>query len=281
MNGLANFKLSNGVELPPFVLGTNYMEYPVLKQAVKASLKAGCFAFDTAPNYVSEKILGRILRELQDELGISRETYFVQTKLDWNSEISGKVLDSFDHSLKILELEYIDSYLIHWPYPDFYVKDWLILEQLYDSGRVRSIGVCNFHRRHWDILLNSDIRILPHINQIELHPLRICKDLVEYCGSLGIITQAYSPTCSMIKPIIEDEILNQLASKYNVSLVSLILRWHYQRGIIPVSRSTNPDRILANFNIGGFLISDSDVDLINGLDMDYKFIVESFGCPGF
>jgi len=278
---MENFCLSNSVKIPSTVLGTNYMDYPRLKEVVKAAFQSGCFALDTSPNYASEKLLGRILKELEEELGIKREQYFIQTKLDWNAQIEGRVVESFENSLNVLGLGYIDSYLLHWPYPDFFVKDWKTLENLYESGATKSIGVCNFRFRHWEELFKSDIRILPHINQIEIHPYRVCEELIKFCENYSIVTQAYSPTCSMIEPIVNDDILNQLANKYNVSLVQLILKWHNQRGIIPVSRSTNPLRVVQNFDIENFRISHSDMCLINSLDRDYKYIVESYGCPGF
>lgn len=274
-------KLSNGVSIPVVMVGTNGMDYLILKSVVTAAISRGFFAFDTAPNYISEIYLGRVIKELMLEYGYVREDFFVQTKLDWKDQINNNVEGAFKLSLERLGLEYVDSYLMHWPYPDYYIKNWRQMEEFYISGEAKSIGVCNFRERHWSCFFSSDIKVIPHISQIEIHPLRTCTTLLEFCKSKGIVTQAYSPICKMIPQIRDNELLNQLSLKYTCSIPQLILKWHMQRGCVPISKSTNPLRLISNLDCFSLEISEEDMNYINTLNQDYKFMIESWGCPGF
>lgn len=274
-------KLSNGVSIPVVMVGTNGMDYLILKSVVTAAISRGFFAFDTAPNYISERYLGRVIKELMSEYGYVREDFFVQTKLDWKDQINNNVEGAFKLSLERLGLEYVDSYLMHWPYPDYYIKNWRQMEEFYISGEAKSIGVCNFRERHWSSFFSSDIKVIPHISQIEIHPLRTCTTLLEFCKSRGIVTQAYSPICKMIPQIRDNEVLAGLASKYTCSIPQQILKWHIQRECVPISKSTNPLRIISNLDCISLEISEQDMININTLNQDYKFMIESWGCPGF
>lgn len=278
---VAQLSLSNGCHLPQVMMGTNGMDFDTLLSICKAAVDNACNAFDTAPNYVSEQYLGDVIKRLGSEYGINRDQLFIQTKLDWKDQMNKCVEGAFYNSLNRLGLEYIDSYLMHWPYPDTFVSDWKILEKLYKSGVVKSIGTCNFLQRHWDKLLASNIEILPHINQIELHPLRTCDDLLAFCKKHNILTQAYTPICKMLSPIKDNKVLNDLSEKYQTSIPKLILAWHVSRGVVPISKSTKPGRVKDNLSCVELNISSEDLTLITSLNEDYKFMVESWGCPGF
>lgn len=278
---VAQLSLSNGCHLPQVMMGTNGMDFDTLLSICKAAVDNACNAFDTAPNYVSEQYLGDVIKRLGSEYGINRDQLFIQTKLDWKDQMNKCVEGAFYNSLNRLGLEYIDSYLMHWPYPDTFVSDWKILEKLYKSGVVKSIGTCNFLQRHWDKLLASNIEILPHINQIELHPLRTCDDLLAFCKKHNILTQAYTPICKMLPPIKDNKVLNDLSEKYQTSVPKLILAWHVSRGVVPITKSTKPRRVKDNLSCVELNISSKDLTLITSLNEDYKFMVESWGCPGF
>lgn len=278
---LAQVKLRDGGRLPSIMLGTNGMEYSTLHDVCIAAYNEGCYAFDTAPNYKSGQFLGKVIKSLNNEFGIKREQLFIQTKLDWKDQMNGKVEEAVLKSLNILGLEYIDSYLMHWPYPKTFVQDWKLLEKFHHDGLVRYIGTCNYRERHWKMLLDSDIEIIPHINQIEIHPLRTCNTLLEFCKKNSIVTQAYTPICKMLPPIAENATLLSLSEKYKCSIPQLVLAWHIHRGIIPINKTTKPTRIKENFSCTEIHIDIDDIDKITSLNEDYKFMVESWGCPGF
>lgn len=267
---------------PKILVGTNSMSQEALMHSVKAQLKFGLAAFDTAPNYKSEGKLGKIIQDAVEKQNARREDFFIQTKLDCIDQINNNVEGAFYKSLKETGLEYLDSYLMHWPYPDTFVDDWKILEKLYKHGLVRNIGVCNFRERHWKKLLDSNIEILPHINQIEIHPLRTCDELLSFCKDRNISVQAYSPICKMLPPISENKILQSLSEKYGKSIPEIILAWHIHRGVAPITKSSKPSRLTQNINSALTLsLSTDDLNSITALNENYKFFVESWGCPGF
>lgn len=278
---IKHVKLNNGNKMPMFIFGTNMLSKQMLYDVVKKALEEGCRAFDTAPNYPSSVWLGEIFRDLLIELNIKREELFIQTKLDWLDMQNNRIHDSFYEMLKTMQLEYVDSYVMHWPQPDTYVSSWKEMEKLYKKGLVKNIGTCNFLLRHWDIFFRSDIEIVPQINQIELHPLRTCENLVDFCSSKGIVTQSYSPLCKMLQPIKESLVLKELSFKYKCTIPTLILAWHICRGVVPINKTTKSSRIVDNITCLSLNLENEDVLKISKLNQDYKLIVESIACPGF
>lgn len=278
---IESFTLSNGVRVPKIIVGTNGIDYETLKTICLAAMQTGQIAFDTAPNYVSEKHLGKVIHELINDYGFKREDFFIQSKLDWNAQKDGKVLSAVQQSLRTLGIEYLDSYLMHWPYHETFINDWKTMEKIYNDGLVRTIGVCNFRERHWLKLIDSNPSIIPHMSQIEIHPFRNCSSLLEYCTSLGVLSQAYTPLLKMKPKLRENKILLQLAAKHGTSVPHIVLKWHIDRGVIPVTKSTKPHRVEENTKCLDIHLSPEDTTLINSLDEDYKFMLESWGCPGF
>ena len=268
--------------LPKILIGTNALDYATLSNTISVLKGETIIALDTSPNYQTERTIGSILSELRKEKEFNREEFFIQTKLEFIDQCKGQVEKAFYKSLSLLGVEYIDSYLMHWPNPDTFVDDWKILEKIYKQGLVRNIGVCNFRLRHWRKLFDSNIEILPHINQIEIHPLRTCDKLLDFCNTYGINTQAYSPICKMIAPIRDNIILNQLANKYHISIPELILAWHVSRGVSPITKSSTPVRVKNNIESALSISHElKDISAISSLDIDYKYFLESWGCPGF
>ena len=273
--------LNNGVLMPFFFVGTNLPDKETLEKVVRHALSIGCRAFDTSLNYVSSAWLGEVLKNTLSEYGLSREDLFLQSKLDWNWMISNKVEESLQRNLESLGVEYLDAWIMHWPQPETYIESYKTMEVIYKQGKVRSIGVSNFLMRHWETLCSSGITITPQINQIELHPLRTCDELVSFCEEKGIATQSYSPLCKMIPAIKDNQLLCKLAKKYNCSLAQLIIAWHKGRKLVPINKSSKPKRLEENMK-GMFIeLSNEDAMAISSLNQNYKLIIESFACPGF
>ena len=274
-------ELSNGVKMPPIVMSTNWMGYDEMKAVVKAGLECGYRAFDTARDYNNEDIVGRVISECLKELQIPREEIFITTKIGNSQQALGNISEQIDMSLKNLRTEYVDLWLMHWPYPNYYIDTWHKMEKVYESGKVKAIGMANYRVRHFKHLFDAGVTINPHCVQFEFHPMRTANDIVSYCCEHDIKIQAYSPLCRMIEPIRNSAILKNLAEKYGKSIGQIILRWHYQQGIVPVFKSTRPQRIRENFDIFNFEMNDEEIARISSLDEDYKFHLESASCPGF
>ena len=184
----STIRLNNGVEIPQQALGVFKVENDRCAECVRWALEAGYRHIDTAAVYGNERGVGQGIRDS----GVNRQDIFLTTKL-WNDDMrKGRVREAFEESLEKLGTSYVDLYLIHWPVPGVFEKCWAEMETLYRQGRVRAIGVSNFHQYHMEALLKS-ARIIPAVNQIELHPLLTQKPLSAYCRALGIEIEAYRP----------------------------------------------------------------------------------------
>lgn len=251
--------LSNGVKMPSIGFGTYKLgDDNQVSEAVKFSLNLGYRQIDTASFYNNEEGVGRGIKES----GIRREDIFLATKL-WNDDHGyEKAIEAFNESLKKLGVDYLDLYLIHWP-NKLNSETWKAFEELYDKGKVKAIGVCNFKQEHLEELKKS-AKIMPMINQIEIHPYRAQKEMVEYCKDNNIQVVAWGPI--MRGKIFSDPLMVSLAEKYNKSVAQVALRWHLQNGIIPIPKSVNTERIKENLNIFDFNILEEDIIAIDNLD---------------
>lgn len=251
--------LSNGVKMPAIGFGTYKLgDDNQVSEAVKLSLNLGYRQIDTASFYNNEEGVGRGIKES----GIKREDIFLATKL-WNDDHGyEKTIEAFNESLKKLGVDYLDLYLIHWP-NKLNSETWKAFEELYDQGKVKAIGVCNFKQEHLEELKKS-AKIMPMINQIEIHPYRAQKEMVEYCKDNNIQVVAWGPI--MRGKIFSDPLMVSLAEKYNKSVAQVALRWHLQNGIIPIPKSANTERIKENLNIFDFNILEEDIIAIDNLD---------------
>lgn len=276
-----NIKLSNGVELPPIVETTNWMDYPQMKTLVTEGLKIGFRAFDTARDYGNEPIVGRVIKECLEEQGLKREDVFITTKIGNSQQRLGNIEEQIDISLRNLQTDYVDLWLMHWPYPDHYVDTWHKMEKVYKSGKVRAIGMANYRIRHFEHLFKEGVEIMPHCVQFELHPMRTADDIVAYCHERNIAIQAYAPLCRMIKKIRESKELQEIAARHDKSIAQVILRWHIQNHTVPVFKSLKPYRLKENFDIFDFQLSDDEMAQVASLDEDYKYHIESASCPGY
>lgn len=274
-------KFYNGVEYPPIIMATNWMDYPTLKRVVSEGLKIGFRAFDTARDYGNEHIVGRVLRECLKEQNIDRSEIFITTKIGNSQQRLGNIEEQIEISLKNLQTDYVDCWLMHWPYPGFYVDTYRKMEKVYKSGKVHAIGMANCNVRYFEEFFREGIDVVPHCVQFEHHPLRIAQDIQDICNQHNIAIQAYAPLCRMIPKIKESPVLNEIANRLKKTIGQVILRWHYQHHTIPCVKSTKPERLLENFNIWDFQLSDEEVLKINSMDEDYKYHLESASCPGY
>lgn len=273
--------LHNGVKMPPIIMSTNWMDYPTMKKIVTTGLKIGYRAFDTARDYGNEPIVGRVLQECLKEQGLKREDIFITTKIGNSQQKSGDISKQIDISLHNLRTDYIDCWLMHWPYPDYYINTYHKMEKIYKTNKVRAIGIANFQIRHFQKLFESELEIMPHCIQFEHHPLRIANELQVFCNEHNIAIQAYSPLCRMIDQIKNSPILNSISKETGKTIAQIILRWHYQHQSIPCFKSLNSNRLKENFNIWDFELTEDDMQLINSMDCDYKYHLESVSCPGY
>lgn len=278
---MQNIKFHNGIEMPPIIMSTNWMDYPTMKKVVLAGLKIGYRAFDTARDYGNEHIVGRVLKECLKELGIKREEIFITTKIGNSQQKLGNIPEQIEISLNNLQTDYVDCWLMHWPYPDYYIDTYHKMEEVYKTGKVHAIGMANYHVRHFEKLFAAGIEITPHCVQFEHHPMRIADDIIAFCREHQIAVQAYSPLCRMIEPIKNSPILKAIAERTGKTIGQVILRWHYQHESVPCFKSLKPKRLEENFNIWDFELTQEDMAAIHSMDCDYKYHLESASCPGF
>ena len=258
-------KLNNGVEMPYFGLGTwQSNEGPEVKNAVNYALDTGYRLIDTATLYQNERSIGEAIKEN----GVEREKLFITTKL-WNDDQGfEKTLKAYDHSLELLDVEYIDLYLIHWPVTGKYLETWRALEKIYKEGRVRAIGISNFLEVHLNYLLPK-VEIIPAVNQMEFHPYLIQQELVNLCTENSIIYQAWSPI--MQGRVFDIPLLKQFGKKYRKNAAQIVLRWDLQKGVTTIPKSVNQARIISNSEIFDFELTGEEVGLIDALDKNHRF----------
>ncbi|WP_425291292.1 aldo/keto reductase [Bacillus thuringiensis] len=260
--------LHNGVEMPWFGLGVFKVEDgPELVEAVKSAIKAGYRSIDTAAIYGNEKAVGEGIRAGIKEAGITREDLFITSKV-WNSDQGYETtLAAYEESLKKLELDYLDLYLVHWPVEGKYTDTWRALETLYKEERVRAIGVSNFQIHHLqDVLAGAEMK--PMINQVEYHPRLTQKELQAFCKEQGIQMEAWSPL--MQGQLLDNETLQEIAHKYGKTTAQIILRWDLQNEVVTIPKSTKEHRIVANADIFNFELTKEDMEKIDALNENHR-----------
>ncbi|MDR1444650.1 MAG: aldo/keto reductase [Treponema sp.] len=261
------FTLSNGVKIPCIGFGTwQTPDGETAVSSVKAALKAGYRHIDTAAIYGNEESVGRAIKES----GVPRGEIFLTTKL-WNAEHGYEAtLRAFEESAKKLGTGYFDLYLIHWPNPAAFRSNWQeanagtwkAFEELYRAGKVKAIGVSNFHQRHIEPLLKT-AAVAPQVNQIRLCPGCTQDAVVTYCRGKGILLEAYSPLG--VGKIFAAPEMQSFADKYHRSVAQVCIRWSLQRGYLPLPKSVTPQRIAENAQVFDFELSAEDVEKIAGL----------------
>ncbi|WP_084111156.1 aldo/keto reductase [Chryseobacterium taiwanense] len=267
-------KLNNGVEMP--VLGVGSFALPTIQAAddIAFALQNGYRLVDTATNYGNEKEVGEGIKRS----GVKRSELFVTTKL-WIEDFGyDNAIKGFENSLKLLGLDYIDLYILHWPVPtdfDKTVQAYKALEKLYVDKKIRAIGVSNFTIEHLENLMKQT-SVVPAINQVELHPYLIQKDLRGFHKNHGIVTECWGPiggelTNSASNPtapirLLQDYTIVKLAEKYKKVTAQIVLRWHVQNGMIAIPKSQHYERLLYNIDIFDFELTADDMAAIDNLN---------------
>lgn len=261
MNKPALVTLSDGHLMPQLGLGVWKAGNDVVGSAVQTALETGYRLIDTAAIYQNEEGVGEGLKATT----VPRDELFITTKL-WNSDQqhAGKALEA---SLKKLQLDYVDLYLIHWPAPaeDHYVSAWEQLIELQKSGLTRSIGVCNFDIGHLQRIIHKT-GVAPVLNQIELHPLLQQRELQAWNATHSIHTESWSPLAQGGEGVFDTDIIQALAAKYQKTPAQIVIRWHLDRGLIVIPKSVTPSRIHENFDVFDFRLEKEELSQIKSLD---------------
>ncbi|MGM0878526.1 MAG: aldo/keto reductase [Bacillota bacterium] len=253
--------LNNGVEMP--ILGFGVFQINDLQeceQSVYDALMAGYRLIDTAASYQNEEAVGRAIKRS----GVPREELFITTKVWVQDAGYENTKKAFAKSLDRLQLDYLDLYLIHQPFGDVY-GSWRAIEELYREGKIRAIGVSNFHSdRLADLMVHNEV--IPAINQIETHPFNQQIDSANYMKENNVQIQSWGPFAEGKNNIFQNEVLVSIAEQYNKSVAQVILRWLTQRGVVAIPKSVRKERIIENFNIFDFELTQGDMEKISTLD---------------
>jgi len=254
-------KLNNGVEMP--ILG--YGVYQVsdaaeCERSVLTALESGYRSIDTAATYKNEAAVGKAIRNS----GIDRKDLFITTKL-WLSHTGyEKTKQGFEESLNKLGLDYLDLYLIHQPYGDVH-GSWRAMEELYESGKIRAIGVSNFQPdRVMDLIVFN--KVGPAVNQIETHPFNQQIEAQQFLKENNVQQESWGPFAEGKNGLFTNELLGGIGKKYNKSIAQVVLRWMIQRGIVVIPKSVTKERIVQNFNVFDFELGQDDMEQIKTLD---------------
>lgn len=253
--------LNNGVMMPMEGFGVfQVTDANDCQQAVSHALATGYRLIDTASVYQNECAVGTAIRNS----GILREELFITSKV-WISQ-SGyeNTKKAFEASLNRLGLDYLDLYLIHMPFGDYY-SSWRAMEELYYTGKIRAIGVCNFEPdRLIDLCRNVDV--IPAINQVETHPFTQQTEAMHIMKELGVQIESWGPFAEGRNNLFSNEALSVIGKKYNKTVAQVVLRWHIQRGVVAIPKSVHQERIAENFNIWDFSLMQEDMELIASMD---------------
>ena len=268
--------LNNNLRIPAVGLGLwKAGKGQEAEKAVLYALDAGYRHFDTAKVYDNEEELGNAI----SNCGIDRGEVFITTKV-WNDDQGyDNTMRAFEASLKRLQMDYVDLYLVHWPFLDFSKrgidefnkreKTWKALEALYDSGRARSIGVCNYNIEHFEEMKNF-AKLVPAVNQIELHPFWNRKELNAFCQEHNILVEGYCPLARAKR--MDDPVISSLAKKHGKTNAQVMIRWSLQLGNVVLPKSVRKERIIENIQVFDFELTSEDMAALNALNEDYSAI---------
>lgn len=254
--------LNNGVKMPGFGLGVYKVEDgDTVIHAVSSALKNGYLHIDTATIYDNEKGVGQAVKDS----GIPREEIFITSKV-WNDDQGYEsTLKAFEETLEKLGTDYLDLYLIHWPVSGKYKDTYRALEKLYEEGKVRAIGVSNFHVHHLEDLM-EDCTITPMVDQVEFHPHLTQSDLRKFCQDNNIQFEAWSPLKK--GRLFEDPTLMEIAEAHGKTVAQVMLRWDIQHGVVTIPKSIREKRIVENADVFDFSLTDEEMKRIDGMNKD-------------
>ncbi len=293
-------KLSNGLEIPKIGYGSaivltymygstgkagiakywvrnwlknrsQYRKDKALKNVVNVAMKNGTTLIDTSRAYAgSEYILGKTLKNYP------RDQYQICTKLCNGDQMSGNIRQSLESSLKTLQVDYVDLYLMHWPVTETFLDSWKQMEELYKSGLCKAIGVCNCNIHHLEEI-KKVAEIMPMVNQIECHPLFTQDELRAYCDENNIQVMAYTPTARMDDRL-RKTVLPVIAKKYHKTVAQIILRWHTQIGNVPIVNTSNAQHLMDNFNVFDFTLTEEEIKSITAININSRLRYDPDNC---
>lgn len=266
---MKSVKLNNGIEMPMEGFGVFQIpEEKVCEQAVLDAIDIGYRLIDTAAAYFNEKAVGDAIKKC----GVPRKELFVTSKLWIQDAGYENTKKAFQASLDKLGLTYLDLYLIHQPFNDYY-GSWRAMEELYEQGKIRAIGVCNFYPdRLADLCLNA--KIVPAVNQVELHPFFAQNQALDTMKEFHIQAEAWGPMAEGKHGIFKHPILTEIGQKYGKTAAQVALKWNVQRGVVIIPKTTHRERMEENLDIWNFNLTEDDMDKINALDIGHIEIVD-------
>lgn len=255
--------LNNGTTIPQLGFGVYQVPPDETERAVLTAFEAGYRHIDTAQMYQNEAGVGRALRSS----GLAREDVYITTKLNNDSHEPSVARAALEQSLRELDVDHVDLFLIHWPLPTRYggdyVSTWRTLTELAAEGKATSVGVSNFHPEHLKRIVD-ETGIVPAINQIEVHPYLTNEEARLASGRLNVAVEAWSPIAQ--GAVLDDPVLVELAEKYGKTAAQVTLRWHIERGDIIFPKSVTPERVKENADIFDFTLTADEVNRITALD---------------
>lgn len=254
--------LNDNNKIPSIGFGTSLIVGDSCIQCIKTALDVGYKHIDTAAVYNNEKEIGQAIKESN----IDREELFITSKVWKDSMGYDNTLRSFESTLKNLDLEYVDLFLIHWPKNNdkqLNIETWKALEKIYKDGKAKSIGVSNFLKHHLEIILDN-CEVIPSVNQIEYHPGLMQEETVDFCKKQGIVVEAWAPLGK--GKMLENEILKNISEKYNKSVAQICLKWCIQNEIIPLPKSSDRERMKQNLDLFNFEIDEADMNKIDNME---------------
>ena len=296
------YQLSNGTQMPVMGLGTDDVFYlrklhksnnrfinkilsiyhrrilkpyldRKLSNTIAEAIRMGYRLIDTSAAYHNENAIGRAIKKS----GVPREKLFITTRVTNRQQFENNIRDGFFKSLKNLGLAYVDLYQFHWPVPEHYLDTWREIENLYNEGYIKAIGVANCHAHHIDEILKI-CKVAPMVNEVEVHPLFTQKTLKEYCASHNIRMEAYTPLARNDERLRRNKILLGLAKKYNKTIMQIIIRWHIENGIVPIPRSTNIDRLRTNIDVFDFKLTKDEIEAIDSININSRLRYDPDNC---
>lgn len=262
-----SYTLNNNLKIPNVAFGT--WKFPNDEQTteiIKNAIDSGYKYIDTAKAYENELYVGKGIKES----GIDRKEIFIGGKL-WNDDRGyNNIIEACKKTIKKLNCDYLDVYLVHWPasqavhndWKEINIETWKAMEELYEIGLVKAIGVCNFKKNQLVELMKS-IKIKPMINQIEFHPGFMQEETLKYCKEQDILVEAWSPLGS--GKLIKKEPLKEIANKYNKDVAQVCIKWCLQNGVLPIPKTSDIERMKSNLNVFDFEISNEDMEYLNNL----------------
>jgi len=261
-------KLNNGVEMPIEGYGVFQVSPEETERCVSDALKVGYRSIDTAAAYGNEEAVGNAIKNS----GIPREELFITTKLWVQDQGYENTKKAFETSLKNLGLDYLDLYLIHQPFGDYY-GSWHAMEELYKEGKIKAIGLSNFEpARLVDLILNNEV--VPAVNQVEVHPFLQQAEAKAVMEEYGVHIEAWGPLSEGGNNIFDNEILKEIAEKHQKTVAQVILRWHIERGVIIIPKSVREERMQENLDIFNFSLDQNDMEIIATLDLGKSNIID-------